>query len=98
MIFCIVFGVLGIIFIPFIILIWISGPDLKHKLYGAIVMLLLWFLCAGGITFDINRIDNWNGDFCECGTHWELRGVTKNKSGIETKYYICPNCYTEIKK
>lgn len=40
MIFCIVFGIWGIIYIPFIVLIWISGTDLKHKLYGVIVMLL----------------------------------------------------------
>lgn len=99
MIFWIIFGFLGIIYIPFIILLWTSGTDLKHKLCGIIVMLLFWFLCTGGITLDeTNKTNNWNDGCCKCGTHWELRGATKNKIGIETKYYACPNCYAEIKK
>ena len=38
----------------------------------------------------------WNEGYCECGTHWELKGATKVKNGSTTKYYACPNCFEEI--
>lgn len=38
----------------------------------------------------------WNDGCCECGTHWELKGVDKARNGSTTKYYACPNCYKEI--
>ena len=101
MIFWISFGAFGVVCIPFIILSLISGINLRDKLCGAIAILLFWFLCAGGMTFDLNRMnkaDNWNDGYCECSTHWELRGVAKSRGGIETKYYACPNCHAEIKK
>lgn len=97
--FWIIFGLFGLMFVPLIITFLICGIDLKHKLSGTIVVLLLWLLLAGGITLDgISKSDSWNGGYCNCGTHWELRGVTKSRIGTETKYYVCPNCYSEISK
>ena len=99
MTFWISFGFFGIICVPFIIMFLVCGVDLKHKLGGAIAILIFWFLFAGGITLDgMNKADNWNDGHCKCGTHWELRGATKSRTGIETKYYACPNCHTEIRQ
>ena len=97
MVFWIAFGLFGIFCVPLIIMFLVCGVDLKHKLSSTIAILLFWFLFAGGITFDvINKADNWNNGYCECGTHWELRGATKSRVGTETKYYTCPNCHAEI--
>ena len=97
MVFWIAFGLFGIFCVPLIIMFLVCGVDLKHKLSSTIAILLFWFLFAGGITLDgMNKADNWNGGYCECGTHWELRGATKNRVGTETKYYACPNCHAEI--
>ena len=97
--FCIIFGILGLVGVPFIILFLVGGVDLKHKLGGALVVLMFWLLAAGGLTLDSKgKQEAWNGGYCECGTHWELRGATKSRTGNETKYYQCPNCYAEITK
>ena len=95
--FLIIFGAFGLMCIPFIIMFLVCGVDLEHKLCGAAVVLIFWFLVAGGLTLDSKgKQDAWNGGYCECGTHWELRGASKSRTGNETKYYQCPNCYAEI--
>ena len=97
--FWISFGFFGIICVPFIIMFLVCGIDLKHRLGGAIAILLFWLLISGGMTLEgINKADSWNGGYCDCGTHWELRGATKSRTGIETKYYACPNCHAEIRQ
>lgn len=97
--FWITFGFYGLAFVPFVLLFLIGGVDLKHKLGGAIAILLFWLLVAGGTTLEETRkADLWNGGFCECGTHWELRGAAKSRTGNETKYYACPNCHAEIRQ
>jgi hypothetical protein len=96
--FLLAFGLLGLICVPFIIMFLVYGEDLSHKLVGAIVILLVWLILAGGITLDaMNKADSWNDGYCDCGTRWELRGATKSRTGTETKYYACPNCHAEIK-
>ena len=97
--FWIVFGFFGIICVPFIIMFLVCGVDWKHKVGGSIAVLLFWLMFAGGITVDeMGKVDDWNGGYCDCGTHWELRGATKSRTGTETKYYACPNCYAEIRQ
>ena len=99
MIFWISFGFFGLICVPLIIMFLVCGVDLKHKLGGAIAVLIFWFIVAGGFTLDsLGKKDAWNGGYCDCGTHWELRGATKSRTGTETKYYSCPNCYAEIRQ
>lgn len=92
-------GLFGILGLPFIIMFLLGGVDLKHKLGGAIGVLIFCLIFAGGITLDgMNKADSWNGGYCECGTHWELRGASKSRTGNETKYYACPNCHAEIRQ
>ena len=90
------FGLLfGSIALGFIFL----GADRKHKVWGAVISLLLGVLFAFGFYFDaIVKAEVWNGGYCECGTHWELSGATRTKSGQTIKYYSCPNCYAEIEQ
>lgn len=96
-IFIITFAIFGIIFIPFILLFLIGGVDLKHKLGGAIAILIFWIATSVVVPLGAkNEEDAWNGGYCECGQHWELEAVTKSHNGHTTKYYVCPNCYVEI--
>ena len=95
--FWIVFGFFSLICVPFIIMFLACGVDLKHKLGGTIAVLFFWLLVSVGLTLDSKvKKETWNGGYCECGTHWELRGATTSRTGSETKYYQCPNCYAEI--
>ena len=97
--FWIALAVFGILYIPFIIMFLVCGVDKKHKFIGTLAVLIFWLVSAGGITLDgKSKQDTWNGGYCECGTHWELRGASKSRTGNTTKYYQCPNCYIEITK
>ena len=94
-----VFGGMGLVFLPLIIGFLICGVDWQHKICGATVCLFCWILMSGGLYLDSSMKDDaWNGGYCECGTHWELRGVSKSRTGNETKYYQCPSCYAELEQ
>ena len=97
--FIIAFGVLGIIFGMLAVMFLVCGVDWKHKIIGALVCIGFWLLMSGGIYLDVS-IDAkaWNGGYCECGAHWELKGVSESLHGNTTKYYSCPNCYAEIEQ
>jgi hypothetical protein len=94
--FWIVFALFGILGIPFIALALTYGEDWKGKLFGCGVVLVLWLTVSCGCAFgqDVNA-EKWNDGYCQCGTHWELRGASEYRSS-HTKYYVCPNCYAEI--
>ena len=97
--FLITFGFFGLITIPLIIMFLVCGVDLKHKFGGAIVVLMFWLMISFGFALDSKgKQEAWNGGYCECGAHWELRGANKSRTGNETKYYQCPKCYAEIKQ
>lgn len=94
--FWIAFGALGLFAIPCFILALEFGEGWKEKIFGAAVVLVIWLTFSIGCAFgtDINA-EKWNDGYCECGTHWELRGASEYRSS-HTKYYVCPNCYAEI--
>lgn len=95
----IAFGVLGIIFGMIAVMFLICGADWKHKIIGALVCVGFWLLMSGGIYLDAKIDANvWNNGQCECGGRWELRGISEGLSGSVTKYYVCPDCYTEIEQ
>ena len=97
--FWITFGIFGLIWAPLMIIFLVGGVDLKHTLGGTIVVLIFWFICAGSCYLDeMGKQEAWNGGYCDCGTHWELKGASKSRTGHTTKYYQCPNCYAEIQK
>ena len=94
-----VFGGMGLVFLPLTIMFLVGGADWQHKIGGAVVCLFFWALMGGGLYLDsLMKNDAWNGGYCECGTHWELRGASNSRTGNETKYYQCPNCYAEISR
>lgn len=95
----IAFGILGIIFGMIAVMFLVCGADWKHKIIGALVCMSFWLLMSGGIYLDAKINANvWNDGYCKCGEHWELRGASESRNGIVTKYYVCPNCHTEIEQ
>lgn len=92
----IVFGLTGFIFVPLIITFLVCGVDKAHKIGGAIAVTIFWIAFACLIFCGAEANENaWNDGFCECGAHWELKGVSKSITS-SVKYYACPDCYTEI--
>ena len=95
--FWIMFGAFGLVFVPCALLFASCGADRKHKIVGSLICICFWFLFTGGLYLqEVGNAKRWNDGHCECGQHWELKGATKTKNGSETKYYACPECYTEI--
>ena len=95
--FLVVFGILGLFFIPVILLFIIKGVDIAHKVCGSLVCLVFWVLVTVSLCIQNSaNEEEWNGGYCKCGTHWELIAATEDKRGDITKFYSCPNCYTEI--
>lgn len=95
----IAFGILGLIFGMIAVMFLVCGADRKHKIIGALVCIGFWLLMSGGIYLDASLdADVWNDGYCECGAHWELRGVSESRNGNTTKYYACPDCYAEIEQ
>lgn len=93
----ITFGVCGLFIIPFIVMAVSLGNTVKGKIKIAIICLVFWVFISGAIwAQSVSETEKWNDGFCECGAHWELKGVTKTKMGSKTKYYSCPECYKEI--
>lgn len=93
----ITFAVCGLFAIPCIVLAVSFRDTIKGKIIGAVVCLAFWAFVSGAIWGQsASNAEKWNGGFCECGAHWELKGATKTNMGSETKYYACPECYKEI--
>ena len=96
--FLIVFGITGLVLIPCVLIFFIGDADKKRKIIIGAIVCAFWFLISGSIYFEAKtNTEAWNNGYCECGTHWELAGVSKSHgTGSTTKYYFCPNCYAEI--
>lgn len=95
--FWIVFALCGFMAVPCIVAAIGFGEGFKGKFKGTLICVIGWFIIAGAMwgQSTANK-ENWNEGYCECGTHWELKGVTRTRYGSETKYYACPNCFEEI--
>lgn len=97
MAFLTIFAVFGIMGVPFMLFCIACGNNAKERIGPCLIVLAFWLMMSGGLYFQEQGNDKrWNDGFCSCGTHWELAGVSKSRHGAETKYYSCPNCYTEI--
>lgn len=96
--FWLIFGLVGIIWIPVLLLFAICGADAKHRIGGSIVAIFFWLIMSFGLyTQTTENNKNWNDGNCDkCEIHWELVAVTKTRNGSTTKYYTCPKCYKEI--
>ena len=83
--------------IPCIIFVCLDAETLKGKIIGTIIVIIFWLAFSFGLWGEAKYESMvWNGGYCDCGEHWELRGASKSRMGTETKYYSCPNCHTEI--
>lgn len=90
---------LGMIFGLGVVLFIVCGADKKHKIVGSLVCVVLWLICAFGMWGSaMIKANDWNNGYCECGEQWQPYGVSESMNGTTTKYYYCPNCYTEIEQ
>ena len=95
--FWITFAVVGLFGVPCVLMFATCGTDTKNKIGGSLACIIFWFLVAGVLHWqEVGNAERWNNGLCECGQHWELSAVAKSRSGTETKYYTCSNCYNEI--
>lgn len=97
--FWIVLGVSGLAWVPAMLLFLLGGVNKKTKVGGALVCLALWMFMSVALFSEAwVKNNDWNGGYCECGEHWELRATTKSRNGEVTKYYACPECFAEIEQ
>lgn len=69
----------------------------KDIIVGSLVCVILWVFISGIMSSPTPvNVDVWNNGFCECGTHWELVGVSHSRTNGTVKYYSCSECYNEI--
>ena len=84
-----IFGFMGLLIVP-------GQNKTVSKVFTIILLVIAWILASVGIwAANEGKKDRWNDGFCECGTHWELRGGSENRHH-RRKYNVCPNCYAEI--
>ena len=69
---------------------------MKPSILIILTALIIAIAIGGSILQAKHNQTVWNGGYCECGGHWELKGVTKVKNGSITKYYACEKCFEEI--
>lgn len=96
--FWICFGLLGLMFVPAILLFLICGSTWGSKIGGAIVCLLFWFATAGVMYFEDKR-DNemWNGGICSvCEGEYNFSGASESRTSHHY-YYTCDDCGHTIK-
>lgn len=95
--FWLIFIGLGLVWLPCALIFGIGREDIKDKIVGSLVCLVLWLVMSLALWGQsVYNAEQWNDGYCDCGQHWELSGVTKTKNGSVTKYYSCPDCYEEI--
>ena len=69
----------------------------KDIIIGSLVCIIIWVIMSSTISLQVSTsVDVWNNGFCECGTHWELVGVSHSRTNGTVKYYSCSECYNEI--
>lgn len=91
-----IFIILSIIGAPMLVVFVCVAEGAKEKLCKGLIILGIWLVLSLALLLNKNEnSEKWNNGFCQCGAHWELETVT-SRAGTKTKYYSCPNCYTEI--
>lgn len=95
--FWVVFALYATLSIPcFVLVFGFADMGWKTVIVRSLVVLAFWFAIAGvSWAMAKNNDDKWNDGYCQCGTHWELRGASQYRSS-HTKYYVCPSCHAEI--
>ena len=93
------FALMGIIFGSLAIMMTMGAKTKKGKIASIVFCVVAWLVFSFALYGEGMAKNNvWNDGYCECGTHWELAGATRTKSGQTIKYYSCPNCYAEIEQ
>lgn len=92
-IFLIHFGVLGLMFVPSILLFLLCGASRSNKIGGALVCLIFWFAFSGAMTVEAKwDADMWNNGICSvCGGEYKFSSATKYRTSHHY-YYTCEDC------
>ncbi len=91
--FWICFAAIGIIAVPCVLMFLICGTDLPHKITGAIVVIVFWFLFSGAMYLeDKHDMETWNNGICvKCEGEYLFSSATKYRSS-ERYFYTCEDC------
>jgi hypothetical protein len=91
--FWIFFGIMGLLFVPLILMFLICGCSWGNKIGGAIACLLFW-LAISGMMYAENSYDHemWNNGVCSiCEGEYKFSGATKYRTSHHY-YYTCTDC------
>lgn len=91
--FLICFGLLGLFFIPSILMFLICGCTRSNKIGGAIGCLLFWFAFSGAIYAESKwDHDTWNNGICSvCEGEYVFSGASKYRTS-DSYFYTCEDC------
>ena len=91
--FWICFGIMGLLFVPFILMSLICGCTWGNKIGGAIVCLLFWLTISGAMYAEHEwDTDMWNNGICSvCEGEYKFSGAAKYRTSHHF-YYTCDDC------
>ena len=87
------FVLMGVVFVPVILMFLICGCTWGSKLGNAIVCLVLWFAISGAMYGEAKYdFDVYNNGICiVCEGEYKFSGATKYRTSHHY-YYTCENC------
>ena len=91
--FLICFGVMGLMFFPFMLMFLLCGGSRSHKIGGALFCLIFWLVISGAMTAEAKwDADAWNDGICSvCEGEYKFSGATKYHTS-HSYFYTCEDC------
>lgn len=91
--FLICFGLMGLLFVPFILMFLLCAGSRGNKIGGALFCLIFWFAFSGAMTAQAKwDADLWNNGICSvCEGEYKFSSATKYRTSHHY-YYTCEGC------
>lgn len=88
---------IGGIILEIALVAWlIISKDKKERIFIIALLVITLLIFSLTLVNQQNAINKLNNN-CECGGHWELVEVVRLKNNYIKKFYVCSDCYNEIK-
>lgn len=91
--FLICFGVMGLMFFPFMLMFLLCAGSRSNKIGGALFCLIFWLAFAGAITAEAKwDADLWNNGICSvCEGKYKFSSASQYRTSHHY-YYTCEDC------